>query len=261
MRTDPIKSYISLNIESYDMDLGRVHLPLIRWRSKGNDCSKTLLTNAAWNGEFESVHNLLKQKADPNQTNDKGWTPLMFASKRGFKYVVETLIEYDADVNQSGPDGLTPSILAASNGNLEALRCLVDNGADFNKPNKIGYTPLDFAKKNKHYKIVEYLERMLYKAESTHENMFEAENAHFVDVIAETQKSVPKEFVIGHLIKNNSTLNDQVELLSKENGLLKARVRELESQVYGILEEFLEKSKMEDVEGENAQMFVSMCMA
>src|SRR5882724_2862759 len=85
----------------------------------------------------------LKQGFDPNSTNDKGQTGLLFALQNDSFAVAELLISYPrTDVNLANPLGETPLMLAAIKGQVELCRQLIARGAQINKP---GWSPLHYA--------------------------------------------------------------------------------------------------------------------
>ena len=59
----------------------------------------SLLMVASYNGYFEIVEELLKQKADPDLKNITGNTALMLASGVGHDNIVDILLKYEADPN------------------------------------------------------------------------------------------------------------------------------------------------------------------
>ena len=76
----------------------------------------------------------------------RGWTPLHFAARDGYKEIVELLIAKGADVNAKDNDGgTTPLHHAASYGRNEVVELLIAKGADVNAKDNYGGTPLDRA--------------------------------------------------------------------------------------------------------------------
>ncbi|KAI5808962.1 putative proteasome regulatory particle subunit [Peziza echinospora] len=67
---------------------------------------------------------------DVDTRDDRGWTPLMYASSvRHGEDVMELLIRRGADVNAKNDNGQTPLHLAASKSNISAARLLLSKGA------------------------------------------------------------------------------------------------------------------------------------
>ena len=73
---------------------------------------------------------LIDKGANINAKNDKGATPLYFATK-SFD-LTQRLIAMGADVNIQAYGGYTPLMQAAYSGNLEVVKLLGDHGADLN---------------------------------------------------------------------------------------------------------------------------------
>ncbi|KAK1240068.1 hypothetical protein MKX08_007510, partial [Trichoderma sp. CBMAI-0020] len=99
---------------------------------------------------------LLKDAASINERNDRGWTPLLCATRCNEEHntnwwapTIELLIQSGADINAQGPEGETPLHLAAEQRTNEAtkartsqIKLLLDNGADVEAKDQEGETPL-----------------------------------------------------------------------------------------------------------------------
>jgi ankyrin repeat protein len=75
------------------------------------------LIDAAAKGDITSVSSLLAAGVDPNCADDsnvKGWTPLMAAAKGGSASVAETLLKAHANVNARNGYGATARTLPTS---------------------------------------------------------------------------------------------------------------------------------------------------
>ena len=144
-----------------------------------SDEGRTALISAAARGDLEVVNLLIHGGADPNVTDNNGYTALLHAIEarydqveqvllnhpkldphaRGFngvtalsKYVwreqkdaVQKLLDLGADVNAQDNDGDAPLHGAAQSGNVEILDLLLAKGANPNLKNKYGGTPLMWA--------------------------------------------------------------------------------------------------------------------
>ena len=76
------------------------------------------LINAAKEGNASQVRGLLEAGTDPNVTDDKGNTPLIYAAKENLA-AVDMLLFAGADVNARGENGLTPLINATYYGETD----------------------------------------------------------------------------------------------------------------------------------------------
>jgi ankyrin repeat protein len=72
---------------------------------------------------------LLCAKADPNISDNEGNTPLIEASKRGFKEVVTMLLETGVNFNAKNNEGISALNLALSHGHYELVDLLKQFGA------------------------------------------------------------------------------------------------------------------------------------
>ncbi len=96
--------------------------------AKNEKPDKTIsaLSLAVWANHLPIVELLLKAGIPPNETTNKGWTPLYFAAHRGSADLCKLLIHYGAQVNIPVP----PLLCAAENGHSEACEILLSHGAD-----------------------------------------------------------------------------------------------------------------------------------
>jgi len=79
-----------------------------------------------------------RQQARPSG----GFTPLLYAARRGCVECAKTLLKAGADVNLTDPDNVTPLLLATINLNFDTAALLIQNGADVDKWDKWGRSPL-----------------------------------------------------------------------------------------------------------------------
>lgn len=126
------------------------------WWCRAYDANKTYyqkvnlhdtpLHDAARDMNKEKVKTLLANKADPNSTNDSGWTPLHWAAMSGDNDIIALLVAANANANVAEHSGgKTPLHLGAIFGHLETVKLLVANHADLNAKNRNGETPLQMA--------------------------------------------------------------------------------------------------------------------
>ena len=75
-----------------------------------------------------------------NHKNNKGWTPLKLAAKKGLEQCVEVLLNHGADPNIPDNEDYLP--LHNAVGNKEVLKLLMESTTDINKQTQKGETPL-----------------------------------------------------------------------------------------------------------------------
>jgi ankyrin repeat protein len=126
-----------------------------QWRQQ------TPLMWAAAEGQPEMVKLLVKQGAEVDarsRVNDwdrqvtaeprmqarpsGGFTPLLYAARRGCAECARVLLDAGADINLTDPDRVTPLLLATINLNFDTAALLVKRGADVNKWDTWGRAPL-----------------------------------------------------------------------------------------------------------------------
>jgi ankyrin repeat protein len=71
-----------------------------------------------------------------------GFTPLLYAARRGCAECARHLLDGGAGINLTDPDRVTPLLLAALNLNFDTAALLVQRGADVNKWDTWGRAPL-----------------------------------------------------------------------------------------------------------------------
>jgi ankyrin repeat protein len=96
--------------------------------------------------------------SNPNESDARGWTPLLYAVIGGDGVLVDALMRAGADVNAVAPDGSTPLMKAALWGHIEIVQALINAGADPRRRDGDGWTALDLAEA-RHYKDVAELLR------------------------------------------------------------------------------------------------------
>lgn len=108
---------------------------------------ETPLRTAIVYDERALVEFMLAHGADPNATEDDGYTCLLQAVEseaRDSTSILAALIAAGADVRTPGIHGWTPLHMAAARGHVEKARLLIAAGADINQRTEIdgGNTPL-----------------------------------------------------------------------------------------------------------------------
>jgi len=71
-----------------------------------------------------------------------GFTPLLYAARRGCTACVQILLKAGADKNLTDPDGVTPLLLATLNFSFDAAALLIQSGADVDRWDTWGRSPL-----------------------------------------------------------------------------------------------------------------------
>lgn len=91
------------------------------------------LHSAAYHGELDWMRNCLQGGLDPNERDEKGWTPLHWAASMGLadgdrEAVVAELIRAGADVNAAGKGGESVLEIAVQAENWDIVRQIRDAG-------------------------------------------------------------------------------------------------------------------------------------
>lgn len=82
-----------------------------------------------------------------------GWTPLLWAAKKGHATVAMLLLNAGAGADLKDKDGRTPLSWAAGNGHKAVVRQLLNRRAEVDSKEKYGRTPLSHAAENGHEAI------------------------------------------------------------------------------------------------------------
>jgi ankyrin repeat protein len=98
----------------------------------------------------------LAHKADVNQKNRFGSTPLMAAVENGHLSTVELLLEHGA-LQQMNQSGSTPLMAAAAKGHLDVVKLILEHGADISTTDSLGLNAYALAVQTKHADVAEYL--------------------------------------------------------------------------------------------------------
>jgi uncharacterized protein len=102
---------------------------------------------ASYFGHFDVVDYLVKAGAPINSTarNQLKAAPIHSAAAAGQAKIAELLLQHGAEPNVSEQGGYTPLHAAAENGDMEMIRVLLYGGADLTLRSDDGKTPLDLA--------------------------------------------------------------------------------------------------------------------
>lgn len=119
---------------------------------------ETPLTIACANGHKEIVELLLKEGANIEHRDKKGFSPLIIAATAGHANVVEVLLKNHAAIEaQSDRTKDTALSLACSGGRKEVVELLLANNANKEHRNVSDYTPLSLASSGGYIDIVNML--------------------------------------------------------------------------------------------------------
>lgn len=102
---------------------------------------------------------LLIKGAETDKRNEEGYTPVINHLKNELfnEQLLDILLKYKADINQTDYDGKTPLHYAVSSGDLKRVKYFVEHGSNVNVKDRDGITPLHIATIDKNYDIISYL--------------------------------------------------------------------------------------------------------
>ena len=107
------------------------------------------LTRAVQQGNLAEVQALLAHRADPNEREGHGWTPLVLAARTGQVGMARVLLEAGADPNLMDSlytrPGWTPLMNAVHTGQIKSVQVLIEAGVDANLKSSNGTTALMLA--------------------------------------------------------------------------------------------------------------------
>lgn len=118
----------------------------------------TALMFAAYLGHADIVRALIEKGAWLEATDASGYTALMFGAKEGRAECVTALLKAGSDVNAQDNDGNRPLAFAAQHGFLDVVEGLLAAGADANSRSKHGLTAADLARRRGHREVAEVIE-------------------------------------------------------------------------------------------------------
>ena len=115
------------------------------------------LYEAANEGQFDEVKELVQAGANPSARVDGDGSPLIGAARSGRIDITRYLLDQNADPNGTVDGDGSPLIAAAQNGKLDQVQLLVERGADVNLAVDGDENPLMNAAEGGHLAIVQYL--------------------------------------------------------------------------------------------------------
>lgn len=96
-------------------------------------------------GEIETVRFLLDWGANPHILAKERESALSLASMGGYTDIVRLLLERDVDINTYDWNGGTPLLYAVRGNHVKCVEALLARGADLTTEADSGYTPMDLA--------------------------------------------------------------------------------------------------------------------
>ncbi len=104
-----------------------------------------LVIPAARKGDVAVLRELIRQNADLNVREEKGYTPLIIACYNNHYATAELLLQNGADVNAQDTGGNTALMGIAFKGYADIAKLLIENKADLNIQHGNGGSALMFA--------------------------------------------------------------------------------------------------------------------
>ncbi len=117
----------------------------------------TELYEAANEGDYAGVRELVEAGANANAVIDGDGSPLIGAARSGKILITQYLLDHGADANQPVPGDGSPLIVAAAHGRLDQVALLISRGADVNLAVDGDENPLMGAAEQGHIEIVKFL--------------------------------------------------------------------------------------------------------
>ncbi|XP_074834337.1 DNA-binding protein RFXANK isoform X2 [Carettochelys insculpta] len=114
-------------------------------------------------GEIETVRHLLDWGADPHVLAKERESALSLASTGGYTDIVIMLLERDVDINIYDWNGGTPLLYAVRGNHVKCVEALLARGADLTTEADSGYTPMDLAVALGHKKVQQVIENHILK--------------------------------------------------------------------------------------------------
>ena len=115
------------------------------------------LYEAANDGDYTGVREMVEAGANANAVIDGDGSPLIGAARSGKMLIAQYLLDHGADANQPVPGDGSPLIVAAQLGRLDLVALLIQRGADVNLAVAGDENPLMNAAQNGHLEVVKFL--------------------------------------------------------------------------------------------------------
>ncbi|XP_066491534.1 DNA-binding protein RFXANK isoform X1 [Tiliqua scincoides] len=121
-------------------------------------------------GEIETVRCMLEWGADPHILACERESALSLASTGGYTDIVVLLLEKKVDINTYDWNGGTPLLYAVRGNHVKCVEALLARGADLTTEADSGYTPMDLAVALGHKKVQQVIEKHILKLFRNKEN-------------------------------------------------------------------------------------------
>jgi len=119
---------------------------LVKKGTVNEDLKKSIeLIKLCEKGKAKKVKRLLQSGANPNCSDEKGWTPLHWASACGHGKIIDMLLSEGAILTATNTSGLTTLHLASWYERKNAVAFLMSKGMEVEIVNPNGITPLQLA--------------------------------------------------------------------------------------------------------------------
>mgnify|MGYP000079041106 CR=1 FL=1 len=110
-----------------------------------NATGRTLLMNAALNGNVQAVKSIMKRGADPSLMDNRGWNTLHHAAQGGDTDVISLIHTHLPNIESKTGEGYTPLMVAAFCGKLHSVKWFLEKGATVACEDKTGRNTLHHA--------------------------------------------------------------------------------------------------------------------
>uniref|UniRef100_A0A8D2L544 Regulatory factor X associated ankyrin containing protein n=2 Tax=Varanus komodoensis TaxID=61221 RepID=A0A8D2L544_VARKO len=114
-------------------------------------------------GEIETVRTMLEWGADPHILAKARESALSLASTGGYTNIITLLLQHDVDINTYDWNGGTPLLYAVRGNHVKSVEALLDHGADLTTEADSGYTPMDLAVALGYRKVQQVIEKHILK--------------------------------------------------------------------------------------------------
>lgn len=127
---------------SDDTSSPEINEKVAKWVKKYKENGIETLLEVTKLGDTHIIKQILNEKADINEMDPLGQTPLMLAPN---SEIVKFMIRQKANIDREGKDNLRAIHSAAALGNTSTVKALIDANADINQKDVREWTPLMWA--------------------------------------------------------------------------------------------------------------------